>query len=83
MWSNPRGLQRLLTIIRHFETGTLKYLIYHGDRRKDSAHLGTYDIVLTTYGTLSAERKRGGRKITGNTDALQSVEWFRVILDEG
>lgn len=83
MWSNPRELQRLLTTISHLETGTLKYLIYHGDRRKDSAHLGTYDLVLTTYGTLSAELKRGGRKSTGNTGVLQSVEWFRVVLDEG
>jgi SNF2 family DNA or RNA helicase len=36
-----------------------------------------YDIVLTTYGTLSSEFKGEDKEGT-----LASVPWLRVILDE-
>src|SRR3712207_6430337 len=34
-----------------------------------------YDVVLTTYGVLSADTKSRG--------VLQKVQWHRVVIDEG
>lgn len=44
-------------------------------RTKNPQDLSNYDVVLTTYGTLMADSQ--GRKV------LQSIAWFRVVLDEG
>jgi len=49
---------------------------FHGDRRAKSPEaLNGVDVVLTTYATLAADWKK--RRV------LQSVAWFRVVLDEG
>jgi hypothetical protein len=34
------------------------------------------DVVLTTYGMVAAEHRRGRRVLT-------HVNWFRIMLDEG
>lgn len=49
-----------------------RVLIYHGSSRQ--ANLTEYDIVVTSYGTLSSEVNRG---------PLYSTNWRRVVLDEG
>lgn len=50
-----------------------KVLIYHGSSRQ-SATLADYDVVVSSYGTLTSEAT------TGN---LFKVNWRRVVLDEG
>lgn len=49
---------------------------FHGKGRPAlPARLTDYDIVLTTYATLSAEYK--------NRRILHNIVWFRIVLDEG
>ncbi len=47
-------------------------LIYHGAGRESS--LSKYDVVITSYGTLSSEASHG---------PLSKVTWRRIVLDEG
>jgi SWI/SNF-related matrix-associated actin-dependent regulator of chromatin subfamily A3 len=52
-----------------------RLLIYHGSARSASVgDLSKYDIIVTSYGTLSSEVNGG---------PLFSVTWRRVVLDEG
>ncbi|KAK4158352.1 SNF2 family N-terminal domain-containing protein [Chaetomidium leptoderma] len=63
-------------INQHFHPGTIQWLKYHGQgRRNDDYRLGQYQIILTTYGTVMAECRRGG-------SALHRIQWYRLILDE-
>ncbi|UZP36582.1 hypothetical protein NXS19_004398 [Fusarium pseudograminearum] len=62
-------------VSKHFKDGSLRVHTFHGDSRStESTSLMNHDIVLTTFATLVSDFKR--RKV------LQSVEWFRVVLDE-
>jgi SWI/SNF-related matrix-associated actin-dependent regulator of chromatin subfamily A3 len=59
----------------HTRPGSLKVYLYHGERTKDRKQLLKFDIVLTTYSTLSTE--------FGNKNSpIKDIEWYRVILDE-
>ena len=49
-----------------------KVLVYHGAGRQTD--LKDYDIVITSYGTLSSEENRG---------PLSRISWRRIVLDEG
>ncbi|KAA8517345.1 hypothetical protein F0562_017649 [Nyssa sinensis] len=60
----------------HTRPGKLKVYMYYGERTKDANELLKYDIVLTTYSTLSSEESWLGSPI-------KKIEWWRVILDEG
>ncbi len=52
-------------------TPGLRVAVHHGAEREDVAELaGRYDLVLTTYGLLARD------------EALRSVGWHRVVLDE-
>lgn len=66
----------------HLKPGTLNYYIYHGSNRiKDAKKLAQYDLVLTTYGSVSSEvaaRKKG----RSGPYPLEEIGWFRVVLDE-
>lgn len=44
-----------------------------------------FDIVLTTYDTIAANTPRVKRDSdsTGESQPLQTCEWYRVVLDEG
>ncbi|KAF7803986.1 putative SWI/SNF-related matrix-associated actin-dependent regulator of chromatin subfamily A member 3-like 1 [Senna tora] len=60
----------------HTKSGTLKTYMYYGDRRtNDAEELKMYDLVLTTYTTLSSEEVL-------ECSPIKKVEWWRVILDE-
>jgi DNA repair protein RAD5 len=55
-------------------------LIYYGDERKSNINnLGTYDAVITTYGTISHEFSKGFH-LTKN--GIYKMHWERIILDE-
>ena len=69
------------------ETG-LKVLTYHGSNRKKMTpgEFSQYDVVVTSYGTLSTEYFPRGAKTAPNVpraDGLFSMTWARVVLDEG
>lgn len=62
--------------INNFMDGSLKVLKHHGKSRyRQVEEILDTDIVFTTYHTLAMERKK--RK-----NPLQSINWFRVVLDE-
>jgi SNF2 family DNA or RNA helicase len=64
----------------HIYPGKLSMITYHGTNRlQDLDELSRYDIVLTTYGTVATEMNDGMKKKV----ALASLQWFRVVLDEG
>ncbi|KAH6659718.1 SNF2 family N-terminal domain-containing protein [Truncatella angustata] len=66
----------------HIQPGTVKCYVYHGPNRiKDARKLADYDIVITTYGSVSSElraRHRGQR----GPHPLEDISWFRIALDE-
>ncbi|KAG8762795.1 hypothetical protein FRC11_007751 [Ceratobasidium sp. 423] len=79
----------------HCNPGILACYTYYGNNRNvDSDTLKDYDIVLTTYQTVSSDFERsGGFKKTGELMAESSeekkrskglfdIKWKRVVLDE-
>ncbi|PQE30180.1 SNF2 family N-terminal domain-domain-containing protein [Rutstroemia sp. NJR-2017a WRK4] len=65
----------------HLRPGKLTYCIYHGQNRKDIESLGRYDVVITTYHTISAIWRKLDRR-PENEKSIFSLAWHRVILDE-
>ncbi|URE38182.1 hypothetical protein MUK42_06738 [Musa troglodytarum] len=59
----------------HTGPGSMKVYLYHGERTREPEELLKYDIVMTTYTTLSAE-------FGDPSSPMKETEWFRVILDE-
>ena len=63
----------------HTLAGKLKVYSYHGtNRTKDVDELASHHIVLAPYQTAAAEFT----DTMGKRDALASINWFRVVLDE-
>lgn len=62
---------------RHIHPGQVRYLVYHGPKRRETqqALSRDYDIVITTYDTLLSDWRAGS--------GLHSEIWYRVALDEG
>jgi SWI/SNF-related matrix-associated actin-dependent regulator of chromatin subfamily A3 len=59
------------------KTGVLRYYKYHGQERQvNDSITSEFDIVLTTYGTVTADYVR-------QRNTLTQIQWYRVILDEG
>ncbi|KAK7546073.1 SNF2 family N-terminal domain-containing protein [Phyllosticta citricarpa] len=67
----------------------LRVLIYHGTRKKrlNPQEIANYDVVVTTYETASSEfwTKGSGSqpKPVPRKDGLFSINWRRLVLDEG
>jgi SWI/SNF-related matrix-associated actin-dependent regulator of chromatin subfamily A3 len=66
----------------------LRVLTYHGSSRKaiGPAEFSCYDVVITTYGTLGVEYMPANNKVPSpipRKQGLFSMEWKRVVLDEG
>lgn len=66
----------------------LRILTYHGqNRNQSSADLSKYDIVLSTYETMAQEfipaGATGKAQQVPRSKGLYSIEWRRVVLDEG
>lgn len=78
--------QQISTHVR--KKHALKVMTYHGSGKRAMNHndFGEYDVVITTYGTLSAECFARGYKTPIKLPAKQglfSMNWARVVLDEG
>lgn len=59
----------------------LRVCVYHGTARTKAAdNLGSYDVVITTYGTLSSEYRADDSDKAKS--GLFSIYWYRIILDE-
>lgn len=62
---------------RHVKPGTLSIYRYHGlNRRLDESREVSYDVVISTYATVTSDFSRGG-------GVLSKFSWYRLILDEG
>ncbi|OAP57411.1 hypothetical protein AYL99_08149 [Fonsecaea erecta] len=70
-------------IQEHFRRGCVRYTIFHGPDRQQSANIQDYDIVITTYTTVVSEWKncRASRSQT-DCSSLFKTFWHRIILDE-
>ena len=61
----------------------LKVLVHHGASRKKSFEdLKKYDVVITTYQTLTSEHEGSSKEEKGLKVGCFGVHWYRVILDE-
>jgi SNF2 family DNA or RNA helicase len=64
------------------KTHRLRVCVYHGtNRAKTATSLGDYDVVITTYGTLTSESGTAAAD-KAKKSGIFSVYWYRVILDE-
>ena len=69
-------------IKQHLVPDSIKYHIYHGQNRiKDIDKLCDFDLVITTYGSISSELTARSRGKAGSYP-LEEIGWFRVVLDE-
>ena len=64
------------------EKTTLKAYVHHGPKREvDPRRLVNYDVVITTYDTVSSECfARGEKEPTGNGRGVFLVNWWRIVL---
>lgn len=61
----------------------LKVLVHHGpNRTRRAADLGKYEVVITTYQTLSSEHADSSDGADGIKVGVMGVNWYRLILDE-
>ncbi|KAM3415850.1 hypothetical protein BST61_g9354 [Cercospora zeina] len=62
----------------------MRVLVHHGpNRTKDSAELKKYDVVITTYQTLTSEHAGSDMsRDTGRRIGCFGVHWYRLMLDE-
>ena len=71
----------------HIKPGALTYCVYYGTgRNMSAAELQKYDIVITTYQSVTREHETaGGAAVTGNKKrktsdrALYDVKWKVMI----
>jgi len=64
-------------VTRHTQPGTLRVGTYHGPHRsRDPTFVTEYDVLITTYGTVTAEYRKP-------RNVLFNLRWFRLMLDEG
>ena len=65
-------------------TASIRVFFYAGNKRKSMApSLMSHDVVITTYGTLTAEKNRKVKHSCDEDQPLLSHSWYRIVLDEG
>lgn len=57
------------------ESHALRVATHHGTKKRTAQELMSFDVVISSYGTLASDKKTRG--------PLLSCSWRRVILDEG
>jgi SWI/SNF-related matrix-associated actin-dependent regulator of chromatin subfamily A3 len=57
--------------------------VYHGQNRLDVDSLSNYDVIITTYHTVSNLWRQRQRDAANPQDSIFSLQWHRVVLDEG
>lgn len=66
----------------HIKPNTLSYYLYYGKARIiDPQILSNYDIVFTSFQTVTQEWKAAQNP--SHSSPLHLINWFRLILDEG
>jgi len=62
----------------------LRVLVHHGaSRTKSASELKKYDIVITTYQTLTSEHAGSNMGVEGGARiGCFGVHWYRIVLDE-
>lgn len=66
----------------HIKLGTFSFYIYHGSNRiRDPKKLAEFDLVITTYGSVSTELNARVKGRPG-PHPLEEIGWFRIVLDE-
>ena len=69
-------------IKQHIKPGTVRYHVYHGPSRiKEPELLAQFDLVITTYGSVSSELT-ARTKFKRGPHPLEEIGWFRIVLDE-
>lgn len=62
----------------------MRVIYYAGNKRKSTASsLLSHNVVVTTYGTLTAEQNRKAKKSCDEDQPLLAHRWLRIVLDEG
>ncbi|KAH7132502.1 SNF2 family N-terminal domain-containing protein [Dendryphion nanum] len=63
----------------------LRVMFYHGSRKQkiDPQEIGQYDVVISTYDSVSTEWHAQKETKLPRKSGVFSVKWRRVILDEG
>ncbi|XP_027935032.1 DNA repair protein RAD5B-like [Vigna unguiculata] len=62
----------------HSKPGSISIFVHYGGGRTDDLlFISGHDVVLTTYGVLSAEYKNNG-----DNSIYHKIQWYRVVLDE-
>jgi SNF2 family DNA or RNA helicase len=68
--------------VRHIAGNNLKIYVFHGNNRKELDSLGQYDVVITSFYTVSAIWRKQN-DLQEPTGSIFSVRWHRIVLDEG
>ena len=64
-------------------TKRIQVCYYSGNKRKSTTPaLLSHDVVVTTYGMLTAERNRRAKQSCDEDQPLLANRWLRVVLDE-
>ena len=70
-------------IAAHIKPGTLNCYVYHGPSRITNVdELAKFDMVITTYATISSEYSRRTMPKKRTASPLLATNFFRIILDE-
>lgn len=70
--------------LSHLQPHAFKWHIFHGKRRaKDREMLSQFDVVITTFQSVSMEWKNYMSYSGSSSNLLFSLHWHRVALDEG
>lgn len=60
----------------------MKIHVFHGQKRKSVDYLTDFDVVITTFHTISSMWRKWKEK-ADQTKSIFSILWHRVVLDEG
>ncbi|KAH6710614.1 SNF2 family N-terminal domain-containing protein [Leptodontidium sp. MPI-SDFR-AT-0119] len=65
----------------HLRKDSLKVHVFHGQNRKTVDFLTTFDVVITTFHTISSIWRKWKER-PSHSKSIFSVIWHRVVLDE-